>query len=162
MTDDAPCLVVLVNNDVGMTRGKYAAQAVHAALFAIGVHPKCPVVVLNATTAEVAKCHVQVRDAGCTELTPGTLTAGAFMPDLFHARTPADGPGVTTDQPVEPVAAHLPTVKMTRAGTYIAECSCGRYQTRPQSTVAPVVEHIYRHILGRENEASYAAPGTGG
>jgi peptidyl-tRNA hydrolase, PTH2 family len=70
-------LVVTVNGDVKMTRGKYAAQAVHAALMALGVHPGCPVVVLGGKARDIAAMPIQVRDAGRTEVEPGTLTAGA-------------------------------------------------------------------------------------
>ena len=69
-------LVVLVNSGVTMSRGKYAAQAIHAALNALGTHPGCSVVVLGGTSAEVEACPVHIRDAGLTELEPGTLTAG--------------------------------------------------------------------------------------
>lgn len=78
----AGVLKILVNSNAKMSRGKYAAQAVHAALSAAGVHPGCPVIVLGATPAEIEKCSVKVYDAGVTELAPGTLTAGvAERPD---------------------------------------------------------------------------------
>lgn len=70
-------LVIRVNQNVTMSRGKYAAQAVHAALLALGVHPDCPVVVLGGKPDELLAMPVQVRDAGRTELAPGTLTAAA-------------------------------------------------------------------------------------
>jgi len=59
-----------------MSRGKYAAQAVHAALLALGVHPEVPVVVLGGSPDEIAKMRIQIRDAGRTEIESGTLTAG--------------------------------------------------------------------------------------
>lgn len=69
---------VLVNSNVKMSRGKMAAQAVHAALFAYGI-PHGRVVVLGGSPAEIAEMSVQVRDAGRTEIEPGTLTAGASV-----------------------------------------------------------------------------------
>jgi PTH2 family peptidyl-tRNA hydrolase len=74
-------LVVVVNENVTMSRGKYAAQAVHAALLAAGAHHGGPVVVLGGSEAEVRGMPETVRDAGRTELTPGTLTAGACWLD---------------------------------------------------------------------------------
>ena len=71
-----PKLVILVNDRVKMSRGKYAAQAVHAALLALGVHPEVPVVVLGASPAEIGKLKTTVFDAGVTEVSPNTLTAG--------------------------------------------------------------------------------------
>ena len=70
-------LVILVNDRAKMTRGKYASQAVHAALLANGVHHGGPVVVLGASHREIEGMSVQVRDAGRTEVPAGTLTAGA-------------------------------------------------------------------------------------
>ena len=69
-------LVILVNDRAHMSRGKYAAQAVHAALEALGVHPGVPVIVLGGSPAEIAEMRITVRDAGRTEVEPGTLTAG--------------------------------------------------------------------------------------
>lgn len=74
--DDEPKMRIYVNQNVKMSRGKYAAQAVHAALLALGVHPHIPVIVLGADPDEIAKLRTQVRDAGRTEIEPGTLTAG--------------------------------------------------------------------------------------
>jgi len=72
----APEVRVLLNRDVTMSRGKACAQAVHAALRAFDV-PHGRVVVLGGTAEEVAAMDVVVRDAGLTEVEPGTLTAGA-------------------------------------------------------------------------------------
>lgn len=71
-----PKMRIFVNSDVKMSRGKYAAQAVHAALLAVGAHPGVPVVVLGARASDIEQTQVQVRDAGRTEVEPGTLTAG--------------------------------------------------------------------------------------
>ena len=66
---------ILINNNVKMSRGKMAAQAVHAALKAHGIqHGR--VIVLGAPRSEVEKCKVKIYDAGKTEIDPGTLTAG--------------------------------------------------------------------------------------
>ncbi len=70
-------LVIRVRSDVKMSRGKYAAQAVHAALLHLGVHPGTPVIVLGGKRVEVENMTTLVRDAGYTEVVPGTLTAGA-------------------------------------------------------------------------------------
>lgn len=71
-------LVIRVNSDVKMSRGKYAAQAVHAALILLGAHRGWPVIVLGAHARDIAdECEVVVHDAGRTEIPPGTLTAGA-------------------------------------------------------------------------------------
>jgi PTH2 family peptidyl-tRNA hydrolase len=70
-------LKIIVNDRVTMSRGKYAAQAVHAALMAFGVHHGGPVIVLGGSPAEIEECAIQIRDAGRTEVEQGTLTAGA-------------------------------------------------------------------------------------
>ena len=70
-------LVIRINQDVKMTRGKAAAQAVHAALLACDAHPGVPVIVLGGKRAEIEAMPIRVRDAGRTEVEPGTLTAGA-------------------------------------------------------------------------------------
>ncbi len=74
----APEVRVLLNRDVPMSRGKACAQAVHAALRAFDV-PHGRVVVLNGTADEVAAMPVVIRDAGLTEVQPGTMTAGAAV-----------------------------------------------------------------------------------
>ena len=74
----APELRILLNGDVTMSRGKACAQAVHAALRAFDV-PHGRVVVLNGTADEVAAMDVVIRDAGLTEVQPGTMTAGATV-----------------------------------------------------------------------------------
>lgn len=82
-------LVILMNSNAKMSRGKYAAQAVHAALMAFGVHPGCPVVVLGAKLDEVQRLPVTVADAGRTELAPGTVTAGTDWPSMLPEREAA-------------------------------------------------------------------------
>ncbi len=86
--DDDPEVRILVNTNVSMSRHKAAAQAVHAALAAFGI-PHGRVVVLGGRPDEVAAMDVVVRDAGRTEVAPGTLTAGAA---LVH-RSGDDGSG---------------------------------------------------------------------
>jgi PTH2 family peptidyl-tRNA hydrolase len=69
---------ILLNSNVKMTRGKACAQAVHAALQAFDVaHGR--VVVLGGKPDEVAAMDVVIRDAGVTEVEPGTMTAGATV-----------------------------------------------------------------------------------
>ena len=75
---DDPEVRILVNTNVSMSRHKAAAQAVHAALAAFGI-PHGRVVVLGGRPDEVAAMDVVVRDAGRTEVAPGTLTAGAAL-----------------------------------------------------------------------------------
>jgi PTH2 family peptidyl-tRNA hydrolase len=70
-------MVILVNSNAKMSRGKFAAQAVHAALILRGVHHGGPVIVLGGKPAEIEDMPTVVHDAGWTELEPGTLTAGA-------------------------------------------------------------------------------------
>ena len=67
---------IYVNTDEKMSRGKYAAAAVHAALFAAGVHPDIPVIVLGAPRHDIETLTTVVHDAGRTEVNPGTVTAG--------------------------------------------------------------------------------------
>ena len=80
-----PEVRIYLNSNVKMTRGKAAAQAVHAALQAFDV-PHGRVVVLGGSPAEIAQMQVQIRDAGRTEIEPGTLTAGCTL-------YPGDDPG---------------------------------------------------------------------
>ncbi len=74
-------LVIRVNSNVTMSRGKAAAQAVHAALALYGIEQDYPVVVLGGKRHEIEACEVTIADAGRTEVTPGTLTAGASWED---------------------------------------------------------------------------------
>lgn len=69
---------ILLNNNIKMTPGKAAAQAVHAALAAYGIEHGS-VVVLHGSVRNVNQMDVQIHDAGLTELKPGTLTAGASL-----------------------------------------------------------------------------------
>lgn len=71
---------ILVNDNVKMSPKKLAAQAVHAALMLYGI-PHGPVVVLGGRPGQIRRLPVQVRDAGWTEVRPGTLTAGAEFAD---------------------------------------------------------------------------------
>lgn len=70
-------LVIHVNSNLKMSRGKYAAQAVHAALQAVGAHPGTPVIVLGASPEKILTLPVRIHDAGWTEVPAGSLTAGA-------------------------------------------------------------------------------------
>lgn len=73
-----PEVRIIMNSNVKMSRGKYAAQAVHAALKAAGV-PHGRVVVLGGNQGDITAMDVTIRDAGRTEIEPGTLTAGASL-----------------------------------------------------------------------------------
>lgn len=59
-----------------VTRGKAAAAAVHAALMHYGI-PHGAVIVLSVSPSQIERgCEIVVRDAGRTEVEPGTVTAG--------------------------------------------------------------------------------------
>jgi PTH2 family peptidyl-tRNA hydrolase len=79
-------LKIFLNTNITMSRGKYAAHAVHAALTAFGVHPGTPVVVLGAKPRDIENMRVSIRDEGRTELQPGTLTAGTDWPNTHPAK----------------------------------------------------------------------------
>lgn len=67
-------LTILANSNV--SRGKFAAAAVHAALNHYGIDHGA-VIVLGAKGPQIeAECTDVVRDAGRTEVEPGTVTAG--------------------------------------------------------------------------------------
>jgi PTH2 family peptidyl-tRNA hydrolase len=68
----------MYNGNIKMSPGKLAAQAVHAALAAYGIDHGS-VVVLQGSVKKVEAMDVQIRDAGLTELKPGTLTCGASL-----------------------------------------------------------------------------------
>jgi hypothetical protein len=70
-------LVVVVNSNVTMSRGKTCAQAIHAALMLLGVHHGGPVIVLGGKPADINAMATRVFDAGRTEVAAGALTAGA-------------------------------------------------------------------------------------
>jgi len=75
----------LVRKNLGMSPGKVAAQAVHAALGLNEVeHSRVVVLEVSdkqfALAADARPCHVVV-DAGVTEVSPGTTTALAYWED---------------------------------------------------------------------------------
>ena len=74
-------LRIYVNRKLDWSPNKRAAHAVHAALTAFGVHPGVKVVVLDAGPTKIEEMSVAIRDAGHTELEPGTLTAGTNWPE---------------------------------------------------------------------------------
>jgi PTH2 family peptidyl-tRNA hydrolase len=93
-------LIIVMNQGIKMTRGKYAAQAVHAALLACGAHPETPVVVIGGSHSEITEMPLQIQDAGRTELPRGTITAGAVWigeDERFQGhRVTATGKGETS------------------------------------------------------------------
>ncbi len=101
-------LVILVSKNV--TRGKAAAGAVHAALYHFDV-PHGAVVVLGASPSQIeARCGNQViRDAGRTEVEPGTITAGIPLP--FAAPDSVEGAALAlgVDYPSPPQMTGLST-----------------------------------------------------
>ena len=70
-------MVIRINSNATMSRGKAAAHAVHAALRLYGIEHTHPVIVIGGKPDEILAQTVHIRDAGRTELEPGTLTAGA-------------------------------------------------------------------------------------
>lgn len=74
MTEQDERVVIHANSNV--SRGKFAAAAVHAALTAADVHPDLPVIVLGAKPADIGMLRTVIHDAGRTEVEPGTITAG--------------------------------------------------------------------------------------
>lgn len=70
-------MTILANSNV--SRGKYAAAAVHAALAYYGIDHGA-VIVLGAKPADIeAQADLVIRDAGRTEVEPGTVTAGVVL-----------------------------------------------------------------------------------
>lgn len=84
--DSAPPekLRIYINRNLDITPNKRAAQAVHAALKALGVHPGVKVIVLDAGPTKIEEMRISIRDAGRTELAPNTLTAGTNWPEDSH------------------------------------------------------------------------------
>ena len=78
-------LRIYINRGLNITPNKRAAHAVHAALEAFGVHPGVKVIVLDAGPTKIEEMRVSIRDAGHTELEPGTLTAGTNWPEDSEA-----------------------------------------------------------------------------
>lgn len=73
-----PTVRIYMNRNITMSNGKFAAQAVHAALDAFGVNHGRVIVLMGSPTKIRTMPH-QIHDAGHTELEPGTLTAGAQL-----------------------------------------------------------------------------------
>ena len=71
-----PRVKIFYNKNLGMSPGKVAAQAVHAALLLHGVHPGYPVVVLAANKGRVEAQEAVIVDEGRREIAPGSTTAG--------------------------------------------------------------------------------------
>lgn len=76
-------LTILANSNV--SRGKFAAAAVHAALNHYGV-PHGAIVVLGARPGQIEEqCDLVIHDAGHTEVKPGTITAGVRRDEAGEA-----------------------------------------------------------------------------
>lgn len=69
---------VIVNTNVKMSRGKMAAQAIHAALLAYGI-PHGRVLVLGGRPGDIENMTTVIHDAGLTEVAPGAVTAGCEL-----------------------------------------------------------------------------------
>ena len=98
MTEQEERVVIYANSNV--SRGKFAAAAVHAALTAAGVHPDLPVIVLGAKPADIGMLRTVIHDAGRTEVVPGTVTAGTDW-------TPAGGVSPTAPDEREALRVDL-------------------------------------------------------
>lgn len=138
-------LVIVVNDRTRMSRGKYAAQAVHAALLALGVHPDVPVVVLGGSASEIARMKTTVQDAGMTEVKPGTITAGTNWgaPDGW---TP----------PEEPELDNLVSIISVRLPVGLADKLRG-YAKAQEESVSDIVRGLISSLLlgdGREDVGS--------
>lgn len=79
-------VVIYANSNV--SRGKFAAAAVHAALTAAGAHPGLPVIVLGAKPGDIENLWTVIHDAGRTEVEPGTVTAGTDWRPAHRATEP--------------------------------------------------------------------------
>lgn len=81
-------ITILINRNLGMTPGKMAAQAVHAALRLYGIRQGA-VIVLQATPTAIRRdCDVITHDAGVTEVPEGALTAGIARTNRFREDAP--------------------------------------------------------------------------
>ena len=95
-------MVIVVRADLGMGRGKAAAQVAHAAVAATLTADGQPKVVLRVDSADeldevVARAQAHrlpvevIEDAGHTQLEPGTLTCAAIGPADDDAFEPVTG-----------------------------------------------------------------------
>lgn len=73
--------------------GKLAAHAAHAALAAYGIVYTHPILVLAAGKGRIESMPISIRDAGRTELAPGTVTTGVERPRVPLV-SPADADAV--------------------------------------------------------------------
>lgn len=87
---------IIFRKNLNMSPGKLAAQAVHAAVALKVTNNSLPVVVLGYNDKrfhELVKEHsaVTIKDAGYTEVSPGTMTCAAFY-ETIPANPPASQP----------------------------------------------------------------------
>ncbi|BDZ52375.1 hypothetical protein GCM10025867_46160 (plasmid) [Frondihabitans sucicola] len=130
---------ILVNTGAKMSRGKYAAQAVHAALIAVGAHPGTPVVVLGGSREQIEALPTQVRDAGRTEVEPGTLTAGTnWAPEVPQA-TPSNVIAALTELEQWAAATGSPVTR----GVILDALKALGAATPPSMTASPLLSSEY-------------------
>lgn len=133
--EDEAKVRIFLNTNANMSRGKAAAQAVHAALMAAGVHPGIPVVVLGGKSQDIENMRTVVRDAGRTELEPGTLTAGTdWAPD----RTLVMPSGIVSNN-VD--TADLPLPALIAMADFVAE--------HPTMMAPDVISKTIRDLIAR-------------
>lgn len=94
-------LTIYANSNV--SRGKFAAAAVHTALRHYGIEHGA-VIVLGAKPGVIeAECTSVIRDAGRTEVDPGTITAGVRRHEFDrlpgYCPCTKDGRHVADDEP---------------------------------------------------------------
>jgi len=115
-------LTIKANSNV--SRGKFAAAAVHAALNHYGFDHGA-VIVLGAKPSEIeAECVDVVHDAGRTEVDPGTVTAGVWA----HTDAPGELPSAKKRSRMERLADDL------------------RAQNRLNSDVEAIMAVVKKHV----------------
>jgi PTH2 family peptidyl-tRNA hydrolase len=139
---------VYLNTNANMSRGKVAAQVAHAVLTAAGVRPGLPIVVLGAKPSDIENKATVIRDAGHTELEPGTLTAGTdWVP-----RAPAAAHRIqeTTLAGFPPAANHdtsrMPLPAFLAMAEFIAD--------NPTMMAPPVISQTIRDLMARLEQQS--------
>lgn len=157
MTDER--IVIHANSNV--SRGKFAAAAVHAALTAAGVHPGLPVIVLGAKPSDIEKHTTVIRDAGVTEVEPGTVTSGTdWTPDGVtccpHSKCPGGGLCCCL---TEQTPAQVALIKIRDRATTVIALDAGQQRTHDQDCWI-VHRGCLAALVGRIAESALAEEGV--